>query len=393
MFRQTKMLTFGMSLGVFGTIFSLWIVTSCSGRKTLSERPIETSPGAPAKQLAIREIPGDAERKEFYVKSSQIDIKEKKRTPSHGSLSSVDDPRSFLMPTPMPVRVGSVIEIKTSSNRLDAGSSADEKGKAKGKDVVAKADEKNQKLEDELMKALPNLEPGTENRPSIVKSFNAKVIEVRENGDAVVSYHRQSIRSDQASDLLIRAVVPQEALSDRDNIKTTQLRDVAIRESLDGEVSDRVSENWEDEYTLRMSGFDEAKSKSAVALDSQKKQLQEARDKVVQQIKSLGQERNSMAKERNDLLDKKAKDDQKITELEKKVAEQDEEIQSLKPKEEENADLAAADGVKEASKAGKPAQGKAGATDKKAAPTAKPAANVAKADANKSPKKPEAAKK
>ena len=324
------------------------MMASCSGgRKPISERPIATSPSTePATQIAIREIPDNSPRQEFYVKKNDLNIKRKFKPKETGSLTSTTDPRSFVRPATLPREVGSVIEVKTSSNKLE-GSGADS-AKSKG-GQSGKADDKNSaKVEEELLKSLPSLDPADgPNKPELIKSFKAKVIEIRENGDAVVAYHRRSLREDQASDLLVNAVIPHNALVDRENIKTTDLQDVKVTESRDGEITERISGNWEDEYTLRMSGFDEAKSKSAVALDEKYKQLKEARERVIAQVKSLGQERTTMAKERSDLLETKAKDQDKIASLESKVKEQEEAIKDLTPepekKEIDDAELAKAE--------------------------------------------------
>lgn len=310
-------------------------IAGCSGnRKTISERPlVEATRGDDAVPGNVRDIEQNKPAREFYVKNKDLKVKPVRKLNSNGSLTSVEDARSYVLPTTLPIAVGSVLDIKMTSNRLDTAPLTPG-GEA------PKVDDKSQaQLEQELLKALPNLDPGATavDKPTLVKSFKSQVIDIRDNGDVVVAYHRRSIRADQAADLLIKAVVPYEALTDRDNITTAKLEDIQLRESQDGDLIERMSSNWEDEYTLRMSGFDEAKSKSALALEDQRNQIKEAKGKVVAQIKSLGNERNTMAKERQGLLDAKKKDDEKIKSLEEQIKERDAEIEKLKPKEDEEA--------------------------------------------------------
>ncbi|MCX6126291.1 MAG: hypothetical protein NTV34_16280, partial [Proteobacteria bacterium] len=297
-------------------------------RSVISERPLlDGARGGEGTAVQIREIETDRPKREFYVKNKDLKVKQTRKKNNSGSLSAVDDGRSYVLPTELPVAVGTNFDIKVSSNRLEPPGSA--------ADAAPTPDPKSAaQLEETLLKSLPNLEPGANAKdgPVVVKSFKVQVIDLRDNGDVVVAYHRRSLRADHAGDLLINAVIPFSALANRDGIFTDKLQDVHIRESQDGEIAERSSSNWEDEYTLRISGFDEAKSKSALALDERRKQLQEAKDRVVAQIKSLGSERQTMTKERQDLLDNKKKDEEKIASLEEKVKDQESEIQKLTPK-------------------------------------------------------------
>jgi len=314
--------------------------TSCSSRSgVISQRPLvdaTRSDGAVA--VNTREVEPPPAQKEFYIRGKELAVKPKKRPSQTGSLSSVEDARSYQLPGHLPLTVGTILDIKTASNRNEAGpnSPGATAGSLAGGGSAPTDDKSSAQLEQTLMKALPNLEPGSgTEKPTIVRNFKMQVIDIRDNGDAVVAYHRRSLRANQAADILINAVIPYAALTDRENLSTSQLESIRLTESQDGEVIERVSTNWEDEYTLRVSGFDEAKSKSALVLEDQKRQLKDARDKVVSQIKSLGQERQTMTKERQTLLDNKKKDEEKIADLETKLKERDEEIAKLKPKEEE----------------------------------------------------------
>lgn len=344
---------------------AITVLSGCMGRHAISQRPI--GPDSDSTKISGREVAAPPPTQEVYTKQTTLSIKPLKKVNTNGSLSSLDDPRAYLLASTAPLVVGTFLDIKTVTNK-DAGKA--------GAPVAAPAAKNDtQQIEQDLLKSLPTLDPaqGDPDKPTVVAGFKAEVLEVLDNGDAIIGYHRRSVRGDQASDFLVKARVPQAALQDKDNLTTSNLVDVFFNESRDGELTERQSSRWEDEYTLRMSGFDEARSKSAVAIEEQRRQLKDTRDKLATQIKSFSTERQTVAKERADYMEKKKQDAQKMAELEQKVKDQGEEIDKLKPKEEEKTDdqkLADEQAEQSANKA------KAGAA--KSAPTAKPAASAAK---------------
>jgi hypothetical protein len=311
-------------LKFFRFIPLLLALSGCLGnRHSISQRPITG-----AQEVASsREVVPPPAPQDVYTKQTTLSIKPIKKINTNGSLTSLDDPRAYLLASTAPLVVGTFLDIKTVTNADAAKAPA--APAAKGSPAA--------QIEQDLLKSLPNLDPvqGDPDKPNLVTNFKAEVLEVLENGDAIVGYHRRSVRGDQASDYLVKARVPQAALAEKDSLTTANLVDVEFRESREGELSERHSSRWEDEYTLRMSGFDEARSKSAVALEDQRRQLKDTRDKLATQIKAFSTERNTVAKERADYVAKKKEEDQKITDLETKVKEQNEEIDKLKPKEEE----------------------------------------------------------
>lgn len=303
----------------------LLALAGCFGnRHAISQRPITGE----QEKIAGREVAVPIPPQDVYTKQTVLSIKPIKKVNTNGSLTSLDDPRAYLLASTAPLVVGTFLDIKTISNTEAAKATPA---------TTAKPGTAAAQVEQDLLKSLPNLDPvqGDPEKPNLVANFKAEVLEVLENGDAIIGYHRRSVRGDQASDYLIKARVPQAALAEKESLTTANLVDVEFRESREGELSERHSSRWEDEYTLRMSGFDEARSKSAVALEDQRRQIKDTRDKLATQIKAFSTERNTVAKERAEYLAKKKEEAQKITELEAKVKEQNEEIDKLKPKEED----------------------------------------------------------
>jgi predicted nuclease with TOPRIM domain len=225
------------------------------------------------------------------------------------------------------------------------------------------------------------LEPAPDNKPILLKSIKMQVLERFDNGDVLVMHRRRSIREGQGADVTVTARVPAEALARVDNISTLDLADVDWRESFNGDVAERKSANWEDEYSLRLSGFDETKSKDALGLEEKRNQLKSVRDKLENEMKGFAGERSRLSSERAKLLENRAQDSAKISELEKQNAALQKKVDELTPKEEvkltgdeKNVEAKAGDTGKAAAKAKEPA--------------AKPAQNAQKADAKKEPAKP-----
>ena len=310
-----------------------------------------------------------------------MDLKIRRKAPVNetGSLTDLNDPRSYLFGFERPIEVGSYIDVKVASNRSDAAPNAADAG-AEPKSEVKGADEAT------LLKALPNLDPGGKNKPVLVKNIKMQILERFDNGDALVMYRRRSLREGQGAEVVVTARLPAEALSRPDQVSTNDLAEVDWRESASGDVVERKSANWEDEYSLRLSGFDETKSKEAVGLDEKREQLKAARDKLENEMKGFSSERQKMTKERAALLDDKSKDNAKISDLEKQNTELQKKVDDLSPKDEApgDADKAAAE----------KAAGADPAKDSKKDPKAaeKPAGKPASQSAAKETKKDSAAK-
>jgi chromosome segregation ATPase len=149
---------------------------------------------------------------------------------------------------------------------------------------------------------------------------------------------------------------------------TNDLVDVRWSEKTGQELATRQSSRWEDEYSLRLSGFREAKSKAAAEMEEQQRRLNDTKEALTQRLKNFSKERQAYTKERAEIFDKNTKQTEKMNELETKVKEQQEEIATLKPAEET---VSEEDGAKKPDET-KPAPAAA-------KPAAKPAAKAAPA--------------
>lgn len=374
----------------------LFVAPLCGSCMTGTPHYISQRDPAPA-PVSIQEIsatePKEEKPLDLFVRQKDVKIRRKAPSNETGSLTDLNDPRAYLFGFERPVEVGMFVDVKIASNRSDGQAAGAESGATEkpadpnaanpgaagqdSKDVAAEA----------LLKALPSLDPAPQNKPILLKSIKMQVLERFENGDVLVMHRRRSIREGQGADVTVTSRLPAEALARLDNISTSDLADVDWRESFNGEVAERKSANWEDEYSLRLSGFDETKSKDALSIDEKREQLKSARDKLESEMKGFVGERSRMSAERSKLLGDKAKDDVKITELEKRNSELEKKLEEMKPKEpvKLTGDAAKADSKKaDASKTD--------SKSKEAASVAKPAAAPAKVDTKKDSAKPAAKK-
>ncbi len=272
---------------------------------------------------------------EMFVKEKSIAIKDTDRPNETGSLFNVDDERNYLFTAKGPLNVGRFLKVRIVFNRTggkgkeakEAKEASDKaKGGKEGKDKE-KDKEKDGELEAELLKILPQLEPAVKGEPELLRSFKMQIMHRFDNGDVLAMMTRQTAVGDQASEISVSARIPYDRLASGDELTTDDLLDVRIRDTREGELAERTSSGWEDEYSLRLSGFNEAKSKAALELADQKKKLAEVGEKLDTRIKTLGDERAQVAKQRDELNQKKAASEQEVSDLQDKVKEQEDTIQ------------------------------------------------------------------
>jgi len=261
------------------------------------------------------------DRPELYIKRQDIQIEPKEVENTTGSLFRPDDQRNFLYLSHLPFAVGQFLTVQVVPGRgaEEPDKTAKPDAKTKPGDTDASSGDATVK---ELLAALPQLDPGAEGGPKLMTKLKMKIAHVYENGDALAVLNRTSQRETQASEIDIRARIPYMSMVAGKDISTNDLVDVHWHESVGGEVTERYSSAWEDEYSLRLSGFNEAKSKYALDLESKRAQMDGVKDRLKNQLISIGKERQTLAKERQRLLDEKAQNDARVTNLEQEMEKQ-----------------------------------------------------------------------
>lgn len=291
-----------------------------------------------------RPIERPAKPPKIYVEEKTTHLERVKEGFVTGSLYRLDDPRNVLMTEVPKGFVDEYLDIAVASHRLpesvqnsaeDGGDTKNDAGspKTEGEDnPVTEA----KRLEETLLKALPNLDGG-KNNPVILKNIKMRVAHRLPNGDALVVMQRTSMNDQESNAVGIRARVPSAVLRQNRQISTNDLQDVDFMESIDGDIVKKHSNSWEDDFTLRLSGFQEARSRHAQILADKKKQIQQVKSQVETGVRNMTAQRVAMAQERLKLKNERARIAQEkqdmqneIKDREAKIEERNDEINALK---------------------------------------------------------------
>lgn len=291
----------------------------------------------------------------LFVKQKSIEIQAIQDENTTGSLAMLEDERNLLFASLIPKKVGRFINLTIvpqyertanphNNNKTDAKTPANNDNQnqtdpkqpqptdqSQTKDVspdpIAQAvdDQLNQ-----LLKEFPHLTPEDDSNPSLIKNLRMNVIHRLPNGDVIVRYERDSLSDTDGRLITVKAKIPFEKLRDNTPILSSDLLDVSMTEMTKDEKVERHSTSWEDEYTMRLSGFSEAKSQDAIRLSQKQQQLQKISNQLQQKIASIGAQNRTQAKERDQLIKDKNQANDKADKLETKVKEQQQTIKEQK---------------------------------------------------------------
>jgi hypothetical protein len=286
----------------------VWIllITMCS-HKEPQKKVLIREIQAPV--ISVKALPSQAPAQPREV---LIQDQRPKRT---GSLMAVDHPRSFYFAAPPVSLVGQTLEIFF---REEAKKKPPEPAAPK-KDQGSK-DPGSDELLTKLREKLPHLSP-EDKEARIPPSIKMTVLYEKPNGDLVLAYTRESQSRFEAKSLNIRAELSHEVLREARPLTTGDLKGVSFFEEDPKDPLTRRSQVWEDEYTLRYAGFDEALSQEALDLKRTREELQDMGKQMENRMVSLGKERETMAKERDGLLTQ-MEEQKKALEEQKKLAEE-----------------------------------------------------------------------
>ena len=281
-----------------------------------------------------RKVEEPAKPPEIFIKQTKQVIVSKGPAAVSGSLYNIEDPRNILLVEKPRGLVGTYLDVKVESNRLENTENDENEADPTSKD----------ELEKTLLKALPDLNAGKEN-PVLLRSLKLRVGNRLPSGDVLVSLARSSSNKIESNSIKLVARIPFDVLKEKRPLTTKDLYDVEWIESLDGDVFERKSMNWEDEYTLRLSGFSEAKSKAALSLEEKKKQLKKVKSQMQSQLQNMTSQRVKIAQERSRLrkIEEKHEEEKRLLreEVESRNQSIDEQKQAYKELEEEKEALRA----------------------------------------------------
>lgn len=334
----------------WGLVVMPWFHFSCAGLREISQtRPIVydrprsvESFGRPLPTLAKSR----SEKPEYFVKKSDVEIIEQKPNRAAGSLFDLDDDRNRFFISGFIPKIGRYLEVKIDSPNLVAPKDVSKKGKDK------KADEYSDPQIQALLDSLPNLTPPEGGEPRFISNIKMKVVDRFKNGDLLLTFQRNSQSERDRHFITIEATVPYHTVMSGGAIKVSDLVNISFIETRGQDVVHRQSSSWEDEYTARLSGYTEARSKVALELEDKRRDIERVRNKLDTRLRSFGKERRKVAQERDALLVDQKKDRAKLSKLSQKVQDQknkiDEQSKIIKdlsdPSEKAGDDIDGADG-------------------------------------------------
>ncbi|MCB9228063.1 MAG: hypothetical protein H6618_00480 [Deltaproteobacteria bacterium] len=259
------------------------------------------------------EINKKKEAPELFIRKPEIKIIHKDKVNTNGSLFRPDDVRQDFFSTYNRPSLGSYLNIKiVNHNQLPVKRGEDNQkntDSASSSDNPDKASEPGKELEeDKLIRSLPHLEPASYDAEAILDMLKMRVVHQYENGDLLLSWQRESIGSEDARTQEVQARLPYRNLNPSSELTTQDLTDIILTEHYKDETLQKKATGWQDEYTLRISGFDEAKSKIAADLESKRRDLMDMNQQIKNRLKSMGSERRQWTQERDSWIKKREED-------------------------------------------------------------------------------------
>ncbi len=291
-----------MKIKCLAILFLIW---SCqSGIHTLSKREMVRS--AESYDLSLVHPNKDKALQmgnEIFIKEATPKLESHQNPYETGSLFSPEHSKNNLYRTYPNYLPGDYISVKVVSNRK-AVAAKNETGSNKNDEQKKNNEEAKDEEVEKLLNSLPNLKPvNPETFP--LKSIRMKVVHKLANGDIIVETHRESSIENEKSLIAVKAKIPYAKLSDVKGITTEDLFDIDWQELRGGEHTERKSIAWDDEFTLRLSGFNEVNSMWAKELDEKQKYLDQIRGEVEKKIMSFGEEKKQFVAERQKLLEER----------------------------------------------------------------------------------------
>lgn len=306
--------------------FAVLSLTACQhGFVPISQRTMYEKEGKNAALGHRRPIEESKKSQEVYTKRETIEIVPTEAKNYTGSLLVEKSPNTYLFTNPPRGDVGEFLDIYVMVNRKEKAPATTAAAPATPQDAAAKG----KQVQDELIAALPSLEPGTADA-KMPSSIKMKVVKKLPNGDIIVEAARASQNEWEANSLRATGRIPYMKVQGEGEITTMDLADVHWTESQNGTITERESHTWEDEYSMRWAGFDEARSKIAIDLENKQKELEKVKDRLKDKIVNVGRERNKLAAEKNKVEDLRREAEDKLNELTSKNSQQEQQIEQQK---------------------------------------------------------------
>jgi hypothetical protein len=305
-----------------------WAINACQSTLIpISKRRLDTQAEQPPRYIRKSRSIGEPktnQSSELFLRQKKTAIVPLERQQQSASLFQVSNPQNYLFYDKPRGEVGDMIPVYVRPERKAPDSEDDTEPLTEDN-----AEMDAEQLEKDLLAALPDLRP-QDDKPVPVTKIPFKVMRILPDGDAIVENYRVSKNDDESNVVKIQARVPKSRLMSNEPILTTDLRDINWYQNRNQNVTERQSLGWQDEYTLRLSGFEEARSLQAKNLEQKRQDLIKLRDRLKQRIMNLSKERSQVARERSRLTSIKDQYDSKIQDLENQIQQKAGEIDEQK---------------------------------------------------------------
>ena len=286
-------------------ILYLLLVSCVPKLNRVSNRTLENLFEKKGKKIVPETMVQAPMRSTVYKKKSEVHIKPNLDSRASGSLSYLENSNNDLFSTNPKYSVGDYIPITVVNHR------SDKKDNNKGGDKDEKKQEESLD-EDALLQSIKSLEPPSNHGNNLIKKFNMKIVHQFDNGDFLLEYNRETRNSFLSNEMIVQARLPSKNLNEDKQVTTNDLVNVRMLESEENDIVERKSTSWDNDITLRMSGFNEVKSKLAGEIDQSRKRIEDIKSKFQEKLKLIGKERKSYAKDR-------LKNQKEMQELTKKI--------------------------------------------------------------------------
>lgn len=288
------------------------IISSCRSQRMVphSQRvPMVPKPGH--KNGVYRDLSRVDQQKPPSQEPLPVIIDKRDGSRDTGSLMDLRSDRNIVYPDIQPIKAGDTITLAVQSPRTPPP--------APGAPAAAPAGELD----------LPELGPkNAEAKP--IEQLTMKVSQRLPNGNYIVQYRSESRTTREDNYTYVTAILDGRKRFNPEKLTTADLSEVHFRQK-DGPKEDYElsSTGWLDEYTLRLSRFNQAKSRIALELEDKRKRLAKVRNSLKNRIQSFKKEREkvilSREKYRKKLAEQQQQSDAQTAELNKR----DERIKEL----------------------------------------------------------------
>jgi hypothetical protein len=257
----------------------------------------------------------------LYVEKRAVEIKASNQI-GGGSLFDPDSKTVDFLRDNQILGVGSYVKLYVKEVR--------KRGQEEDDDKKALEAEDEDTLTDDLLGELPDFEPLKGMKDKVLPVIHARVMGRTKHGDFIIESKRSSQLQNYFFYVYFTAILPYEKVVKSNEGQTTDLLDVHFVERNDSEgYFEHNSIAWEDQYSLRYSGFAPVIKKAYDRLELSRKSLSDARERFKSRIASFQKDRETVANERTETLKENSDLKNKMNAQKEELDRVKQELQSL----------------------------------------------------------------